>query len=286
MKVLYLLLVLSAASLSILLPTVCCGGEYVIVMSKNDCLCEHMLKLYNTDIRKYGKVKYENHKEFNWVKWEDKRISIIGAGGVMQDLDAKIAFFDLNNDSKDEAIIYEKGSLSNAPTDYYDVFNFDDIAVLNNAVDGRAFYKRALKSFSSSEGAPLEISDLSEGKALKKLPEKLKSAIQAAKKRGEKYMLLGNAAPKINFLTFENRFFITFEESSNADILATALDRFYEEGGDPRTSRRSNEWLVEGFSELEKYSIVSEYSKDNSLNAQCLYVRRDKPAKRAVEQLR
>ena len=103
------------------------GDEYSLVMSKDDCLCKHMLRLYNTDIKKYDKVKYELHKEFNWLKWEDKTINIAPPGepiGVTVDVDAKIAYFDINNDSKDEAIVYSVGSISNFPTDDYDIFKY------------------------------------------------------------------------------------------------------------------------------------------------------------------
>jgi hypothetical protein len=138
-----------------------------------------------------------------------------------------------------------------------------------------------MKGISSVDGVPVKITNLSE--EVKKSPEKLRYGIQAAKKSGEEYIFLGNADMKINFLRFGNRFFITFEERTNAEMLAMALDRFYEEGGDPKTSRRSNEWLVEGFNELEKYSIISEYQKDNALTTECLYVRKDDPAKREVK---
>lgn len=128
-------------------------SEYVIVMSKNDCLCQHMLKLYNSDIRNYGQVKYKHHQEFNWPKGEHKKISIAPPGypiGSPFHQDAKIAFFDINNDSRDEAIVYKEGSVSGSPTDDYDVFSYGDIGMLNETVDGRVYYRKRLKGFSSS----------------------------------------------------------------------------------------------------------------------------------------
>ena len=213
------------------------ADEYVLVMSKNDCVCRHMLKIYNADIREYGQVKYKYHKEFSWLEWEDNKISIVDTDGVTNDLKAKIAFFDINNDSKDEAIIYSEGSLSNSPTDNYDVFNYGDMAMLNEPVHGRLYYKKCLKGFSSAEGPPpVSIHDFSEDD-VKKLPEKVKYSIEAQKERGDECAYLGNGGQRINFLRFKNRFFITFEERSNAEMLAMALGRFYQEGGDPKTSR-------------------------------------------------
>ncbi|MBU2591144.1 MAG: hypothetical protein KKC21_03880, partial [Nitrospinae bacterium] len=49
-------------------------GKYVLIMSKDDNLCGHMLNLYNRDLDKYGEVRYNEHEEFNWIKWEDKTL--------------------------------------------------------------------------------------------------------------------------------------------------------------------------------------------------------------------
>lgn len=270
------------AALVVFIPAVGCGGEYALVISKNHCLCQHLLHLYNNDIRQFGEVRYSLHKEFNWPEWKHQTISIVGVGGVSYVQDAEIALFDINNDSRNEAIVHTEPSLSNSPTDQYDIFDYGDIAILNETVDGRVYYKKVLKSFSSADGVPVNIFDLRE-EDLKELPEELRFTLEAAKKRGEKHISLGDAVVKINFLRLENRVFLTFEERSNAEMLAMALHRFYEEGGDPKTSRRSNQWLVDGFNELAKYSIVSEYQKDNTLSNQCLFVRKDTPAKREVK---
>lgn len=275
--------ILFLAIVLISLPAVSRSSEYVHVMSKNDCLCEHMLKLYNADIGKYGEVKYQRHKEFNWINWEDKKISIVGAGGGIRDIDGKIAFFDINNDSKDEGIVYWESSLHNSPNDVYDVFNYDDVAILDETVDGPVYYKKRLLDFSSAGGRhpPVSNDDLSQ-EIVKKLPEKVRDCIEAGKKRGKKYAYFGNAPLKINFVRFRNRFLVAFEEISNAETLAMALDRFYREGGDPRTSSRSTEWLTEGFTDLTKYSWIAEVQKDNTLKTECLYFRNDSPAKIAT----
>ena len=42
-------------------------------MSKNDNVCQHMLKLYNEDLKQYGQVKYDQHEEFKAIKWEERK---------------------------------------------------------------------------------------------------------------------------------------------------------------------------------------------------------------------
>jgi hypothetical protein len=34
----------------------CFADQYVLVMSKNDCVCHYMLKIYNEDLKKYGEI--------------------------------------------------------------------------------------------------------------------------------------------------------------------------------------------------------------------------------------
>jgi uncharacterized protein YecT (DUF1311 family) len=260
-------------------------NKYTLLMSKYDCLYQHMLRLYNADIEQYGQVKYELHKEFHWIKWDKKIIHIRPLGvpeGVTEILDAKIAIFDINSDSRDEAIVYTESWLSNSPMDVYDVFNLGDIALLNETVDGSVYYKKSLKRFYSVKVPPVKISDISE-EDLEKFPKKVRYGIEATKKRGNKYAYWGDGEYKINFLKLKDRFYVTFEEFTNTETLTMALDRFYREGGDPKTSRRSNQWLLKGFNRLINYSIVLEYQKDNNLNIQCLYLRKDFPAKAEVK---
>lgn len=259
------------------IPTTSLGDEYVLVMSKEDNLCQHMLNIYNSDMNKYGKVKYEDHKEFNWVRWEGKKIHLIGASGPPPiEINAQIALFDINNDSENEVIVFSEGSLSNSPTNDYDIFHHDDLEMLDEIVEGKEFYAKTLKSFSSADFISIDFHGGKRNETTK-FPKNEKKF--AGKAKISKHI----STNKINFLKFNNRFYITFEERSNAETLALALDRFYREGGDVKTSQRSNEWLVEGFNELEKYSVVSECQKDNTLITQCLYLKKDKPAKRRAK---
>ena len=49
MRRIFLILIL------VLLPSICLSDEFVLVMSKEDNLCQHMLKLYNEDLKSMEK---------------------------------------------------------------------------------------------------------------------------------------------------------------------------------------------------------------------------------------
>ncbi len=60
-------------ALFLLLPVAGWTSGYVLVMSKEDNVCQHMLKIYNADLKKYGEVRYDEHEEFTAIKWEDQK---------------------------------------------------------------------------------------------------------------------------------------------------------------------------------------------------------------------
>jgi hypothetical protein len=104
------LFVLILASLS----SACFADEYVLVMSKDDCVCRHMLKIYNEDLRKYGEIKYDQHEEFEAIKWEKKRrfLRIEQEKKVYSPLEIDnivlTSKFDINNDGKVETVIKDE----------------------------------------------------------------------------------------------------------------------------------------------------------------------------------
>jgi uncharacterized protein len=79
------------------------GDEYVLVMSKDDCVCRHMLKIYNKDLNKYGEIEYDQHEEFKAIKWEKQKSSFDFFGdGRLNEYDLLISRFDINNDGSPE----------------------------------------------------------------------------------------------------------------------------------------------------------------------------------------
>jgi len=217
-----------------------------------------MRKLYNSDLKKYGQVKYDQHEEFNWIKWEDKGIRLRPAGErTTEGISAKIALLDINNDSHDEVIVRSPSMMGGEPIEVYDVFNSDVLTILNKneVIEGKPYYAKRLHIFSSDGGIPVNIYDISE-ENVKKLPERTKQYIVIRKNQGEKDMYLIGLTDKINFLRYKNHFYIAFEG--------------------PRDIGPGENW-----DKVERYSIVSEYQQDNTLKHQCLYlIKKDKPAKR------
>lgn len=55
------------------IPSLGFADEYVLVMSKDDNVCQHMLKLYNDDLNKHEEIKYSQHNEFSTITWEEKK---------------------------------------------------------------------------------------------------------------------------------------------------------------------------------------------------------------------
>ena len=108
----------------------------MLVMSKDDKICQHLYELYFWDMRKKDRITFDDHKEYNWLKW-DKDIyryqSVNGKDRLVYDgwsAEGSIATFDINNDGKEEAVLFEKWSLggnlfeqlSFLPVHYYDKF--------------------------------------------------------------------------------------------------------------------------------------------------------------------
>lgn len=68
--------------------------NYTLVMSKDTRLCNAMLALYNNDMKAYKRIWYDRHEIFSSIEWQTD-----------DDLDIEHAFFDINNDGKNELVI-------------------------------------------------------------------------------------------------------------------------------------------------------------------------------------
>lgn len=271
--------------LMLLIPAVCLADGYVLLMSRNDKICRPVLNLYNADVKIYGRIRFEKHADFNFAKWEEEVINLRPPGtpveceACIRSIDAKIALFDINNDSIDEVIIKYEGSMSNSPTDEYDVFRYDDREMLADVVDGKVYNDRTLINISSQDNFKIALQEIDKGK-VKNFPKRMRSIIETAILRGETSIYLTEKGNKIHFLKHDKKIYIIFDEYSNAEILAKALDRYHREGSvSGKDTRRFNKWLKEGFRSSEKYSIIGEYRKDNTLAPICLFFEKDKPAK-------
>ncbi len=114
--------------LILFLPSLGYSDEYVLVMSKDDKVCQHMLKIYNQDLKDFGdrEINFEQHEEFKAIRWEKKDYSwkiYLSYTGILQ-----VAKFDINNDGKREIVLKQgdKG-LKGEPSDQIYIFHEKDI---------------------------------------------------------------------------------------------------------------------------------------------------------------
>ncbi|MBZ0093917.1 MAG: lysozyme inhibitor LprI family protein [Sulfuricella sp.] len=93
--------------------------SYTLVMSKDDELCNHMMELFNQDLKQYGwrgDEHQEEHEEFKRVPWQPARFSSV-IDGRTEYTDVEGALFDFNNDGVQDFVVRWKSSLSNARAD-------------------------------------------------------------------------------------------------------------------------------------------------------------------------
>jgi hypothetical protein len=104
-------------------------------MSKDDKVCQHMLKLYNDDLKKYGEIKYSQHKEFNAIKWEERNYVYSPDDETKTGIPILISTFDINNDGKPEIIVkdYRRG-LKGRDSDRFYVFREGDLNYFQDGV--------------------------------------------------------------------------------------------------------------------------------------------------------
>lgn len=104
------------------------GYGYLLTMSKEDKTCQHMRQLFNGDLFGKGKLTLEDHKEFNWLKWDQPYFMIEQKSDLPPNYNDKLlsedeysqeyasytkylykgAFFDIDNNGIDEFISFER----------------------------------------------------------------------------------------------------------------------------------------------------------------------------------
>lgn len=99
--------------------------KYKLLMSNNDKICRYMGKMFDDDITHYGEVKYDNHSEFNTIKWRVGSYSYVLPYNKMKESKGLLfSIFDINNDGIDETVLKEGIYLRG--------FQGDQIIVLSN----------------------------------------------------------------------------------------------------------------------------------------------------------
>ncbi|MCP4990287.1 MAG: hypothetical protein GY928_30895 [Colwellia sp.] len=149
----YVLLVISSLYLS-----AAQADNYLLTMSKDDKTCQHMAKLFNSDLYDKGKLVLEEHKEFNWLNWDQQFFMIkhkvnkelnyddklIGnPSDYMEEYDSytkylkKGAFFDIDNNGEDELITFERRggeTFENRAYDRVSIYKGSALAKLSGAI--------------------------------------------------------------------------------------------------------------------------------------------------------
>ena len=133
----------------LLFPSITFAGEYVLVMSKEDNVCQHMLGLYNEDLKKYGEIKYDEHEEFKAIKWEVKRYFTTYPDGkkdysIMDYRSVVMSRFDINNDGKEEIVIKFIGEWKGSPADSLYFFKSEYSDYFKDEFDVNGLYLKAI----------------------------------------------------------------------------------------------------------------------------------------------
>lgn len=93
--------------------------SYMLLMSKNDGLCTHMVQLFNEDLKIFNRAS-DLHEEFQSIPWEPAKVSNKFGGQNLQDdpdLKDEGALFDFNNDGIIDYVVRERSRLSGMRAD-------------------------------------------------------------------------------------------------------------------------------------------------------------------------
>ncbi|MDH4187909.1 MAG: hypothetical protein OEV08_13025 [Nitrospira sp.] len=79
------------------------AGDYTLVMGKAAAVCQHMLKLFNEDLKFFSELQYGAHEEFAAIEW-----TLANEDYCSRD---QLAQFDINNDGHDDTVLKSEGCL-------------------------------------------------------------------------------------------------------------------------------------------------------------------------------
>ncbi|MCL4536255.1 MAG: hypothetical protein M1610_01480 [Nitrospirae bacterium] len=225
----------------LVLPVVVWGDEYVLVMSKEDNVCQHMLGLYNEDLRKYGKIQYDEHEAFTVIKWEEKKYYTTYPDGKkhypmsLPDT-VLISKFDINNDGKEELVVKDTVPVRGRPSEsLYYLKNEDSVYFKDDEVDVKILYDKATGAVGTGAGGAFKANVY----FLKKLPPFGIRDIEPFKGHLRYYSLGGWFI--LNPFVFKKAYYISMMDN------------------DP--------------SENKKFLVILKYSKDNQLKDICYYLK-------------
>lgn len=111
------------ASGLLMINTLLQADAYLLIMSKDDKLCQNITSMFNKDLFNHKEVQLEDHEAFNAVVW-DKEFEFYDADNLRiekrcdnkQSFGCKNAIFDINNDGKDELVAFMDERLFGTPS--------------------------------------------------------------------------------------------------------------------------------------------------------------------------
>ena len=142
------------------IPTLGFADEYVLVMSKDDNVCQQMLKIYNDDLKKYGEIKYDFHKEFSTITWEKKKFYFLD-NGFKHYADVLMSKFDINNDGDKEIVIKDE-SVSIRGIEGHSIYFFrkEDSEYFEGDEFDVTVFRRAIGKLTTTVGDSYELKQL------------------------------------------------------------------------------------------------------------------------------
>lgn len=93
----------------LLIADVATAGDYALVMGKAAAVCQHMLKIFNEDMKTFGELQYGQHEEFTVIDW-----TLALEDYCRRD---QLAQFDIDNDGDDDTVLKHQGCLRSTLSD-------------------------------------------------------------------------------------------------------------------------------------------------------------------------
>lgn len=146
--------------ISVFLSSISFADEYVLVMSKDDNVCQQMLKIYDDDLKKYGEIKYNLHKEFSTITWEEKKFYSLDKG-FKHYADVLMSKFDINNDGDKEIVIKDESvSIRGIEGQSIYFFRKEDSEYFKGDEFDVTVFRRAIGKQTTTVGDPYELKEL------------------------------------------------------------------------------------------------------------------------------
>ena len=138
------------------------ADNYLLTMSKDDKVCQHLYQLFNVDLRQKGKLALEEHEEFNWLKWDQPYFMIWNKSGLESNFEDELlseneyeqeyasytkyfykgTYFDIDNNGIDDFISFKRRgghTYENRAYDEVHIYKREALAELSGATTKQTY---------------------------------------------------------------------------------------------------------------------------------------------------